>query len=467
MGRHSAPNESGPDGPPPHHPRPHTSQPNDPRSHRSASHEPRAHGSTPHEPQSRGSRSHESGSRTWGSHESGPYESGPYEPRSRGLGSRAPVRRGRLAAVVIALAGLLAAGLVFAGLPPYRTVVHGTGTLAGGEPVSQGRPTPPPPSPTSPPPSTPAVPAGQVTFAFAGDVHFAGRTAGRAGIGAGVLGPISRTLAAADIGMVNLETAITERGTEEPKQYHFRAPATALDSLRAAGLDVVTMANNHAVDYGPVGLQDTLSAIATHRLPVIGVGANAARAYAPWYATVRGTRIAIIAASQVHDRTMAAWTAGDTTPGIASATSPRLLASVREARRQAAIVVVYLHWGTEGNACPNSEQRAVAQALSDAGADAVVGTHAHLLLGAGWLGHTYVDYGLGNFLWWLDNAYSNDTGVLTLTFHNRTVVRSTFTPAEIDPAGVPQPATGAIAARVLAKLEQARRCAGLAATATG
>jgi poly-gamma-glutamate capsule biosynthesis protein CapA/YwtB (metallophosphatase superfamily) len=125
--------------------------------------------------------------------------------------------------------------------------------------------------------------------------------------------------------------------------------------------------------------------------------------------------------------------------------------------------VVYLHWGTEGKDCPNGEQRRVAQQLADAGADAVVGTHAHLLLGGGWLGSTYVDYGLGNFLWWLDDAYSNDTGVLTLTFRGRHVVRSDFAPAEIDRQGVPLPATGTQARRILTKLERLRGCAGVSA----
>lgn len=385
--------------------------------------------------------------------------------RHTGSARSRPSRRALL--TTTGAAAMLVGAALIAAPPPYRSTVHGTGTLAG-DSVAAERVPKPTTGPASTTPPTPAgPPPGQVTLAFAGDVHFAGRTANRARSGAQVLGPINQVLAAADIGMVNLESAITERGTEEPKQYHFRAPATVLDSLRVAGLDVITMANNHAVDYGAVGLSDTLAAIASHQLPVVGVGANAARAYAPWYTTVRGTRVAIIAASQVHDRTLAAWTAGETSPGIASAASPRLLASVRAARQQAAIVVVYLHWGTEGAGCPNPEQRAVAQALSEAGADAVVGTHAHLLLGAGWLGGTYVDYGLGNFLWWLDNAYSNDTGVLTLTFRGHTVVRHTFTPAEIDSAGVPQPATGATAQAILGKLEQGRRCAGLTTTPTG
>ncbi len=140
---------------------------------------------------------------------------------------------------------------------------------------------------------------------------------------------------------------------------------------------------------------------------------------------------------------------------------------MRDARRHAEVVVVYVHWGEEGNPCPLGLQRTLAQRLAAAGADAVVGTHAHLLLGGGWLGPTYVAYGLGNFVWWRDNAYSNDTGVLTLTFRGRRVVAATLVPAEIDGRGVPVPATGAEASRILAKWEMVRGCAGLAGTPGG
>jgi poly-gamma-glutamate synthesis protein (capsule biosynthesis protein) len=385
-------------------------------------------------------------------------------PAAHGADSR-PARRahrGPLAVTVLSAAALLVAGLLV-GLPPYRTVVHGTGTLAYPGPPPRAQ------APAAGPPASrqPAAGSAELTMAFAGDVHFAGRTADRAGLGPDALGPIGRTLAAADIGMVNLESAITERGTEEPKQFHFRAPPAVLDSLRRSGLDLISMANNHAADYGPVGLADTLAAISSHHLPVVGIGADAGQAYAPWYAVVRGNRVAIIAASQIHDRTLAAWTAGPSSPGIASADSDRLVAAVRDARQRADIVVVYLHWGTEGRECPNAAQRSLAGRLAAAGADAVVGTHAHLLLGAGWLHSTYVDFGLGNFLWWRDNAYSNDTGVLTLTFRAGRVVRSTFAPAKIDARGVPVPVAGTQAATIQGKLDRVRRCAGLSERPAG
>jgi poly-gamma-glutamate capsule biosynthesis protein CapA/YwtB (metallophosphatase superfamily) len=333
-----------------------------------------------------------------------------------------------------------------------------------------GRDAPAPRKPAAAPVTEPVVaapapttspPAALITLAFAGDVHFAGRVRSRLDDPATTFGQAAAALRSADLTMVNLETAITERGAAEPKTFTFRAPATAFTALRTAGVDVVTMANNHAADFGPVGLSDTLAA--TARFPVVGIGATARQAYAPYYATVRGHRVALLAASQIRDHTLAAFPAGDTRPGIASAYDDRLVAAVRAARAGAEIVVVYLHWGVEGQGCPSGEQRTLAARLAAAGADAVVGTHAHQMQGAGYLGRTFVAYGLGNYLWWRNAAFSDDTGVLRLTLRGRQVVRSALAPARIDERGVPVPATGATAERIARKWAGLVGCTGLAA----
>lgn len=344
--------------------------------------------------------------------------------------------------------------------PPDLAADAGTQSSA---PASTARPTP-----TSTPSPTPE-PAPTVTFAFAGDIHFAGRTEGLLADPAAALGPISETLSAADIAMVNLESAITERGVEEPKQFHFRAPASALQALAAAGVDVVTMANNHAVDYGPVGLEDTLAAAATGPMPVVGIGPDAATAFAPYRTQVRGVAISIFGVSQVPDRTFQRWTATDTSPGIAStADRERLLAGVAQSSAAGDVVIVFLHWGVEGDACPTPEMTDLATDLAAAGADAIVGSHAHLLLGAGYLNQpgstAYVAYGLGNFLWWRPQAFSDDTGVLTLTVQNGAVTTSTFTPAVIDDAGRPQPLDGLQAPELVSAFNQLRGCADLRPT---
>jgi poly-gamma-glutamate capsule biosynthesis protein CapA/YwtB (metallophosphatase superfamily) len=305
----------------------------------------------------------------------------------------------------------------------------------------------------------------EFSFAFAGDVHFEERTADRLADPATAFAEAKPVLAAADLTMVNLETAITTRGEPAPKDFHFRAPAAAFTALHDAGVDVATMANNHAADYGAVGLRDTLAAVRTGRFPVVGIGANAGEAYAAWKTSVNGTRVAVIAASQVRDETLANYTAGPDSPGIASADSDLLLQSVRAAKAAGYVVVVYLHWGIEYTSCPEADQRDLAGALAKAGAAAVIGAHVHQLQGAGWRPDgAFVAYGLGNYLWWrsFGNA-QDDNGVLTLRFRSGRVVAAHFAPAHLDDRGVPVPAKGSEAARIDAEWEQVRQCADLAA----
>lgn len=319
----------------------------------------------------------------------------------------------------------------------------------------------------------PAARPGPVTLAFAGDVHFEIQVAELLDDPRG-LGPMARALANADVAMVNLETAITDRGVPDPKnledawdRYWFRAPATALDFLAGAGVDVVSVANNHGADYGPVGLQDTLHAARTGPLAVVGAGRDRAEAFTPHRVTVRGTEIAILAAdASALESTQVVWRAGRRTPGLAAAHEPRpqaLLAAVRNADRAADVVVVYLHWGRELVGCPTADQRTTARALARAGADVVVGSHAHVLLGSGWQGDTYVNYGLGNFVWY--HEQQPETGVLRLRVQDGTVVSDEWVPAEIGPAGRPQPLAGPRRSRAVAAWSGLRGCAGLAPVA--
>jgi poly-gamma-glutamate synthesis protein (capsule biosynthesis protein) len=304
-----------------------------------------------------------------------------------------------------------------------------------------------------------------VTIAFGGDVHFEGAIESRlAANPLTALGPIAGVLRRADLAVVNLETAITQRGTPAPKDFTFRAPPQALTALKAAGVDVATMANNHGMDFGVVGLRDSLAAAKAARFPVVGVGRDADEAYRHHLVTVKGQRIAVLGASQVLDSNLAAaWTAGDGKPGMASAyQEDRLLAAVRAARAEADTVVVDLHWGRELVNCPIDRQRALAPKLVAAGADVVVGSHAHLLLGGGYLRGAYVHYGLGNFVFYSRGGATAQSGVLLLTMRGRAVAGSRWVPAVIS-GGIPVPLEGAAADRAVASWQALRRCTGLSA----
>ncbi len=320
-------------------------------------------------------------------------------------------------------------------------------------------------------PTKPTGPRGTVTLAFAGDMHFEAHLAALLEHPHHALGPITRTLGDADLTMVNLESAITERGTPEAKElevpsqrYHFRTSPAALDVLADAGVDVVTMANNHGADYGRVGLRDSLAAIRNGPVPVVGIGRDRRAAFTPYRVSVRGTRFAFLAGdASFREGSSNVWAAGPSNPGLAAAHADRpraLVAAVRAASRSADVVVVYLHWGEELRGCPTDQQRATAAALAEAGADVIVGSHAHVLLGSGWLGDSYVDYGLGNFLWYHDHQPS--TGVLRLRVHDGAVVRDTWTPARIGADGRPAPLPTAARAGAVDDWRRLRGCTGLA-----
>lgn len=345
--------------------------------------------------------------------------------------------------------------------------------------------------PTSPPPEpnatlgsttiearTPLGSGQAVTFAFAGDTHFVDQwdTEGGADY-AGIpvladqlradptrlLQPIAPVLAGADLAMVNLETAITQRG--EPvagKAYHFRSPAESFVALKAAGVDVVNMANNHALDYGPTGMEDTFDAIASSGIPVVGIGHDAEEAYRPYRTVIRGQRIAIFGAVDwLEPALVSGWTATETQPGLAFSIDPtRLLAAVRAARPAVDTLIVFLHWGIEQTHCASPEQHSLARSLVGAGADIIVGSHAHRVFGAGHFDGSLVAYGLGNFVYWREDGESGDSGVLLVTATGRHVDAYSWVPARIT-HGIPVPATSAAATAGINEWAQRRVCSGL------
>lgn len=319
-----------------------------------------------------------------------------------------------------------------------------------------------------------------MTIAVAGDIHFEGALRGRLGRPATALAPATATLAAADLAVVNLETSLGVGGRPAPgKRYTFQAPATALRALAAAGVDVATMANNHALDYGTDPLPGVFEAIATARagepsLAVVGIGRDAEQAFRPARTDVDGTVVATIGATVADDDPTAdptgQWAATNDSPGTADALEPaRLLRTVSRAARSADVVVVYLHWGIQGERCPSEDQRSLATDVVEAGGDVVVGSHTHLLQGDGRLGEGYVAYGLGNYAWYTQSTEpSPATGVLTLTVRparspsgRARVTDAAWEGAVIGADGLPRALTGSAVADFDDDVAALRGCTGL------
>ncbi len=310
----------------------------------------------------------------------------------------------------------------------------------------------------------PAPPA-PVTFVFGGDVHFEGRVeASLRGRPGGPLAGMAGAFAPEDVVVVNLETAVTESDDAESKQFAFRAPPAVLGGLVADGVDVVSLANNHGMDFGLVGLRDTLEAARAADLPLVGAGADAAEAFAPWTATVGGHRVAVLAATQVLDSSFASsWAAGPSSPGLASAKRPAaLLEAVTRAAAEADTVAVMLHWGVEKETCPTPAQQELARAVVEAGADIVVGGHAHRLQGGGHLGSAVVGYGLGNLVF--DTPDTSDgalSGMLRVRADGAGRFDYQWVPARLV-GGLPQRLDGAAADAAVADWTDRRACTGLA-----
>lgn len=302
-----------------------------------------------------------------------------------------------------------------------------------------------------------------VVLAFGGDVHFEGVLESKLAADAHeLLRPIRRILRQADLAVVNLETAVTTSGSPASKTFVFRAPPTAFAALRGGGVDVASMANNHGLDYGAAGLRDSIAAARRYHFPLVGIGLDAKQAYRPFRRTIKGQRISVIGATQVLDAELvSSWTAGRDKPGLASAKDvSRLVQEVRAARRTSDTVVVFLHWGIELEQCPSSDQKTLAKQLVAAGADVVVGGHAHRVQGAGRMGNALVGYGLGNFVWYGTSALSTQTGVLLVTVDGHRVVGYRWEPARIVD-GVPQSLTGSARRSELSSWRGLRNCTGL------
>ncbi len=219
-----------------------------------------------------------------------------------------------------------------------------------------------------------------------------------------------------DISVVNHECPITSRGTKVTKPYNFRMRPDYARALPEAGIDVVNIANNHIHDYGDEGLFDTISYLDSLGVLHVGAGRNRAEARKPVVLRLKGQRIGFLGYYGGGE----APAAQDSQPGVA----PRNLAVITEdirALREDSVdyVVVMLHWGTEKAEFPDRGQQAFAHGIIDAGADAVIGHHPHVLQGIERYGKGVIVYSLGNFVFGGNSRESYDTALceIRLTRH--------------------------------------------------
>lgn len=335
---------------------------------------------------------------------------------------------------------------------------------------------------------TPITAHSPLRIAFAGDIHFEGEKLAKVADDPDGLDSLRPSLSDADLTVVNLETAITQRGTPIPeKPFTFRAPASALTTLKNAGVDIAGMANNHSADYGAQGLRDTLAAKKASPIKVIGVGNDVDEADAPAVTTIGGVSVAVLNVTPLDEQTTEMYGATASKPGVASFVQPytspaaqHFLASVKDAASRYDVVIVWLHWGAEGETCPTDKQFEVEKIFKDAGADVIAGGHSHRVQAGGWDGTTYVNYGLGSFTWWLVPTHP-ETGVLTLSISpdavaakraaggkapRALVTDEAWQPMLIGESGLPYVPKKATVARLNDERDALRGCSHLSAAPT-
>ena len=250
-------------------------------------------------------------------------------------------------------------------------------------------------------------PLRDVTLAFVGDILLDDNYSMMVTLknrDGGIYGCISEDLMkemqAADIFMLNNEFTFTDRG--EPlaeKKFTFRAKPENVSILNEMGVDIVSLANNHAYDYGEISLLDTLDTLENAGILYAGAGRNIEEAAAPVYYEIGGMKIGFVAATQIERLDNPdTKEATETTPGVFRCWNPeKMLEVVEQTKQNCDFVVVYIHWGAENTVELDWAQRDQAVQLAEAGADLIIGDHPHCLQPIDYVGDVPVIYSLGNF----------------------------------------------------------------------
>jgi len=229
-----------------------------------------------------------------------------------------------------------------------------------------------------------------------------------------VWGDTLRVLRRAAAVFINLECAITDWGEPVPgKRFCFRTDAKNVGVLRVAGVRAVCLANNHIMDYGDVGLLETLTNLDRAGIARAGAGRNLAEARRPAQLEVGGLKVALIAATDNQPD----WEANEAHPGVFHVPirldDPRftaLLELVAAAKARSDLVIVSLHWGPNWGYDPPAEHRPAARKLIEAGADIIHGHSAHIFRGIELMEGRPVFYSCGDFVddYAVDEVERND-----------------------------------------------------------
>jgi poly-gamma-glutamate synthesis protein (capsule biosynthesis protein) len=215
---------------------------------------------------------------------------------------------------------------------------------------------------------------------------------------------IADELKKADILFGNLESVISDKGKKVGSIYSFRAKPEAIEGLKFAGFDILSVANNHIFDYGREAMEDSFKRLKEAKIDFVGGGFNEKEAYAPVIKEINGVKIAFLSFTNLGSEY---WSAKGNHSGIAWLKAENLEKGVKEAKENANLVIVSMHFGDEYQKKANSEQKYFAHLAIDSGADLVIGHHSHIVGEIEEYKGKYIFYSLGNFVF--DQKFSKET----------------------------------------------------------
>ncbi|MFC5774370.1 CapA family protein [Ectobacillus antri] len=231
---------------------------------------------------------------------------------------------------------------------------------------------------------------------------------------------VKKEIEAADYAFVNLESAFTERNEKYPGQlFWIKSHPSTLQAIKNTGFDIVSLGNNHTLDYGQAGMIDTIKYVENMGFKYIGVGRNETEAYTAKEVVIKGKKFKFL--SFVRFMPDSAWVATGDKPGVAGGYDlNKVTNTIRAQKGDADYLIVYMHWGVEKTNRPAPYQKEYATQMKAAGADVIIGSHPHWLQGFEYYGDMPVAYSLGNFLFPdYVSGHSAETGVLTITFKGK------------------------------------------------
>lgn len=234
-------------------------------------------------------------------------------------------------------------------------------------------------------------------------------------------------LTKADITIANNEFTISDRGTKMPgKAYTFRASPKRIPIYEEMGVDLLTLANNHVYDFGEIAFNDMIDSLNEYNMPYIGAGKNINEAKKPYYFIINGYKISFVNATRA-EKLILTPEATNTTSGVFRCYDPtNFINLIKEEKEKSDYVIALIHWGREDSHYLEQVQKDTSKQYIDAGADAIIGSHAHVLQGIEFYKNKPIIYNLGDFIF---NSESKETGIFQIKLLNDGNMNYKFIPA--------------------------------------